>query len=125
MSTCIVFGATPIAQRTANAMRCTRTPVSLAGNQATISLRCPPLAIRLWKTERRRKGTRMNVGDRVIRRGLMTVSPQSQEMDTKRLDPQLAFLRPSMLSPSHNGYGGVIRALPLGTSTQDQGREVI
>jgi hypothetical protein len=35
----------------------------------------------------------------------MTVSPQSQEMDTRRLDPQFAFLRLSMLSPSRNGYG--------------------
>jgi hypothetical protein len=31
------------------------------------------------------------------------VSPQSQEMDTKRLDPQFAFLRLSILSPCAMG----------------------
>jgi len=32
MSACIVLGATPIVQRVASAMRCTRTLVSLAGS---------------------------------------------------------------------------------------------
>jgi hypothetical protein len=91
----------------------------------TISLRCPLPAIHPWKTERRRKATRMNVGDRAIRRGPVTVSPQSQEMDTKRLDPQFAFLRLSILSPCAMCTEASFEPLPLGASTQDQGREVV
>jgi hypothetical protein len=51
----------------------------------TISRRCPPPAIRLWKTERRRKGTRVS---RAIRRGLVTVTPVSGD-GTIRLSARL------------------------------------